>query len=315
MTDSVSLVVAGPVTIDLVLGIDAMPSAAGSAVANEMLVAAGGKGANPAVTAAKLGASVRLIGAVGDDPQGREAIRQLRGDGIDVDAVTHIPGAMTGQIVHLVERHGRRRYIEHPGANDQLRPRPRDVAQACRDARVVVISTAIPADALEVLVAGARDADARVVADLAGPRETSAAILGSVDIVRGDATEVGEIIGCHVNDFASATDAARRLCQRGPSIAIVQAGEEGNVIVAGDHALSVSHAPVTVVDPTGGGDAFIAAFAVALGRDQDLTSAALLATAVAGHTVSHLGGRPTFTDEAALWTAAERCAVSEGHAG
>jgi ribokinase len=230
--------VAGPITIDVVLRIDAMPSAAGSTVANEILVAAGGKGANPAVTAAKLGATVRLVGAVGDDPQGREAVLQLHHDGIDLDAVSRIPGAMTGQIVHLVEPQGRRRYIEHPGANGHFHPRPRDIAHACRDARLVVISTAMPADAVKMLVLG-----------------------------------------------------------------------------AGDRALSVSHAPVTVVDPTGGGDAFIAAFAVALGRDEDLRTAALLATAAAGHTVSHLGGRPTFTDETALWSLAERCAVSEAHAG
>lgn len=315
MTDSVALVVAGPITTDLTLAINAVPSAAGSAFATEMRVAAGGKGANPAVTAAKLGASVRLIGAVGEDPYGREALRQLDQDGIDVSAVAGIPGAMTSQIVHLVEPHGRRRYLEYPGATDHLCPPRHETARVCRDAGLVLISTAVPADALTALVAGARDAKARVIADLAGLPDPSAAILGCVDVVRGDATEVGEILGCHVNDFASATDAARQLCQRGPSIAIVQAGDEGNVIVAPRRALSVSHAPVTVVDPTGGGDAFIAAFAVAMGRDQDLATAARLAAGAAGHTVSHLGGRPTFIHESELWAVADRCEVCEAHAG
>lgn len=83
-------------------------------------MAAGGKGGNPAVTAARLGASVRLLGAVGADRAGELALAQLREDGIDVGRVARLEGEVTGQIVHLVEPDGRRRYVEWRGANQAV---------------------------------------------------------------------------------------------------------------------------------------------------------------------------------------------------
>lgn len=162
----------------------------------------------------------------------------------------------------------------------------------------VLLSTALPAPVVESAADGARRAGATVVADLAGDPETAAAILDRVDVARGEAEEISELVGAPVRGFASATAAARRLLARGPSTVIVQAGEQGNVVLTGERELHVSQALLELVDPTGGGDAFIAAFAVAHGRGQSLSAASRLAAAAAGHAVSQLGGRPTFRDAA-----------------
>lgn len=310
-TEPVQLLVAGPVTRDLTLRVRALPPDGGSAVAEEIRVSAGGKGGNPAVTAARLGASVRLLGAVGADRAGELALVQLREDGIDVGRVARLEGEVTGQIVHLVEPDGRRRYVEWRGANQAVAFSPEQVRSACRDRPTVLLSTALPAGAVECVADGAGAMGATVIADLAGDPETAAAILDRVDVARGDADEIAELVGAPVRGFASATAAARSLLARGPSTVIVQAGEQGNVVLTAEHELHVSQAPVELIDPTGGGDAFIAAFAVARGRGEPLSVASQLATAAAGHAVSRLGGRPTFRDEAELWVIARECRVEE----
>lgn len=298
---AVELLVVGPITRDLTLAIDAIPPAGGSVAAEATRAAVGGKGGNPAVAAARMGARVRLLGAVGDDPVAHDVLGQLRADGISTELVQRLPATGTGQIVHLVEPGGSRRYVESRGANEQLALEPARVATACRGADAVLVSTALPRAAVEAAVAGAGQADVPVVADLAGEADTSRAILPGAAIVRGDGDEVGELTGIEIDGFDSARAAAERLLALGPRQALVQAGGDGDLVLGADGAeLRLPHLPVTLVDPTGGGDAFVSVFTVLTARGADLELAARLAEAAAAHTVSHLGGRPTFTGEAEL---------------
>lgn len=302
----VDVVVVGPVTRDISLRIEGLPPAAGSAIAGEIRVAAGGKGGNPAVCAARLGARVRLLGAVGDDGAGREVLAQLAQDGIDVSAVTCCRGATTGQIVHLVEPGAARRYVESQGANAQLKLGRERMARRCRPGTVALVSTALPRAAVEDAVHGAADAGARVIVDLAGESDTSRAALAGADVVRGDADEIGELTGCPVRDFGSARTAAERLLAQGPTVAIVQAGEEGDLVLSSEGEIRLPHLPVPAVDPTGAGDALVTTFAVLVSGGAQLKTAARLAAAAAAHTVGHLGGRPSFSGEAELAALARR---------
>lgn len=300
MGDAGDLVVVGPVTRDLTMLIDGIPADGGSAVAAEMRVAAGGKGANPAVCARRLGARVRLIGAVGDDAAADEVLAELLADGIDVSGVARYPDAATGQIVHLVQPGGRRRYVESRGANERLSLTAEQVAAACPRNAAVLVSTALPQGAVRAAVDGARAAGALVVADLAGEVETSRAILGASHVVRGDVHEIGELTGCAIGDFASARAAAERLRAQGPRIAIVQAGGDGDLIFDGQTELRLSRLPVDAIDPTGAGDALVTTFTVLHARGETLARAGRLAAAAAAHTVAGLGGRPRFQGEADL---------------
>lgn len=297
----VDLLVVGPITRDLTLAIDAVPPSGGSTAAGAIRVAAGGKGGNPAVGAARVGARVRLVGAVGDDAVADEVLAQLRGDGIGVELVQRLSGTGTGQIVHLVEPGGRRRYVENRGANERLVLDRSQIASACRGAAAALVSTALPRAAVAAAVAGAGDAGVPVVADLAGEVDTSRAILAAATVVRGDGDEVGALTGVEIDGFDSARTAAERLLALGPRRAIVQAGAAGDLVLGADGAeLRLPHLPVAVVDPTGGGDAFVSVFTVLDARGADLDVAGRLAAAAAAHTVAHLGGRPTFAGEADL---------------
>lgn len=217
-----------------------------------------------------------------------------------MSGVARCPGVPTGQILHLVEPDGHRRYVEVVGANGRLRPAARDVAAACAPAATLLLSTAVPQAAAEVAVAAAREAGARVVVDVAGDVETSRAVLAGAHVVRGDADEVSALVDRTVCDFDSAAEAARRILSHGGELAVVQAGDAGEVVVSAEQELRVPRRPVPVVDPTGGGDALVATLAVLLARGRPLDEAAHLASAAAAHTAAKLGGRPAFRDEAEL---------------
>lgn len=291
------MVVVGPVTRDVTVWVSELPLAGGSAVAERLIVAAGGKGANPAVCAARLGAHVRIVGAVGADLASAEALTQLESDAIDVGHVQCHPGDETGQIVHIVEPGGRRRYLELRGANEHLTLQPGIISQLCAPDTVVLISTALPRAAVEAAAAGARRAAKLVCADLAGDPAVSRGILSHLDLARSDASEASALTGCDVHDFSSAAVAAARLRQHGPRVAAIQAGADGDLVQSDDAEIRVPRHRVSVIDPTGGGDAFIATLIVLLARGQPLKDAAELASAAAAHTVAHLGGRPTFNSE------------------
>jgi ribokinase len=127
-----------------------------------------------------------LIGAVGDDQTGRAVLAELRDEGIDVGLVRRCGSVETGQIVHLVESGGRRRYVEHVGANSRLRLSAQEMRQQCTADTVAVISTALERAPVVAAVRGARLAGVTTVVDRAGEPGTAQAVLDSADLVRGD---------------------------------------------------------------------------------------------------------------------------------
>jgi ribokinase len=163
----------------------------------------------------------------------------------------------------------------------------------CSAETVALISTALGSQPAVAAARGARVAGAFVVVDLAGEPATAASVLDSADLVRGDSSEISVLVGVDVRDFATAARAAELLLARGPQIAVVQAGD---LVLTPRQAVRLRRLPVTVVDPTGAGDAFVASLAVLLASGVELQTAAELAAAAAAaaHTVSHLSGRPAY---------------------
>jgi ribokinase len=282
------LIVAGPITRDTTMLVDGIPAAGGSAVARELRVAAGGKGASPARIAAGLGAHVRLLGAVGDDETGDAVLRELVALGRDVTGVHRLSGP-TGQIVHVVEPGGARRYFEARGANGELRLRADEITRACAPGTTLLLSTAIPADAVEIAASSAAASGARVVVDAAGEPAVSRAVLPHADVVRCDAGEAEALTGMRVTGWESAEAAARGLLDTGPRLAVVQAAGEGDVAVTRARAIRLPRLDVSLTDPTGSGDALVATLAVELARGAMLEDAARRASRAAALAVTHLG--------------------------
>ncbi|WP_236808698.1 PfkB family carbohydrate kinase [Amycolatopsis albispora] len=281
------VVVAGQVGRDLVLHVPELPPPHGSAEVGRRQEMLGGKGANIAVALAQLSAAVSLIGVVGDDRVADDVLARAQADGIDTRCVVRRPGAETGLIVELLTEDGHWRYLEHLPeklTEDDIQA----AAPTLTAASSVVVQLQQPSDAA---LAAARMANGRVVLDGA-PADNTRALLASADVLRVDQREGELLTGYQLDSAEAALRAGRELLDQGPSLVVLEAGQDGNAFVWPDGEVVLPLTGGRPVDTTGGGDAMVAALTFALTRGAGPHKAAALAVAASGATVARPGGRP-----------------------
>jgi ribokinase len=294
------VIVAGQIARDLVLVVDDVPGAGQSAAVRQRREMLGGKGANQAVALAQLGMRVALLGVVGDDDAGQQALDQARADGIDVSAVQRRDGTATGLVVDVVDRAGRWHYLEDLPPSVLLTEA--DVAAAASlfaGARWVSIQLQQPPEAALAAARRAREAGGKIALDGApADGEHHADLLALADVVRADAREAAILTQTPAGDASQAREAAAGILRRGPSVVALAVDGTGNLVAwpGGDLLIPLTDTPVA--DTTGAGDAFMAALITALDRGDDPARAGRLAVAAAGATVGHPGGRPALTRHA-----------------
>jgi ribokinase len=291
---SCPVVILGQIARDLVLRIDEVPAAHRSTDVSARREMLGGKGANIAVGLAQLGVPVAVLGVVGDDLVGGQLIEQCVRDGLDTRAVVRRPGAESALMVDIVTADGRWRYLESVPAGTLVTAADvRAHASLLGSTGTMIIQLQQPGDAALAAVA-AVGPDCRIVLDGVPESDHSVrhALLASATVLRCDSREAELLTGRPIPSSAAARAAARELLAAGPDLVVFAVGDEGNLGVWPGGEVLVPLADAPVVDATGGGDAFVAALTWALSHDTDLASAVRLATAAAGLTVTHLGGRP-----------------------
>jgi ribokinase len=254
---------------------------------------AGGKGANQAVAAARLGADVRMVGRVGDDDFGRELLAGLRGEGVDTDGVQIAPGTSTGIAMIAVDRTGENHITVAPGANGEVGGL--DAALALAEAGdVLVISAEIPASAIRAALAPPRSS--LIVLNLAPVPADPVALLaegGGPDWLVLNEPEAATILGRPVVGLAAAERAAADLAA-GLRHVVVTAGAEGAALAEpSGNTLAVPGFPVQVADTVGAGDTFTGALAVALAAGATASDAVRAATAAAATAVTRSGAQDT----------------------
>jgi ribokinase len=288
------VVVVGQVARDLVLLVDELPAAGTSGAVRERQETLGGKGANQAVSLAQLGASVALVGVVGDDAEAERLLDRARADGIDVRSVVRRAGSRTGLIVDVVDAHARWRYLEDLPSTVLLTEQDIEAnTDLLAGARAVTVQLQQPATAALAAARAAHAAGTLVVLDGAPTDDDAvAALLACADVVRADTREAALLVGHEIPDVPAAVRAGREVLERGPRLVVLAAGPAGNVVVWPDGADVIPLRDVPVVDPTGAGDAFTAALTLAVVRGADPMTAGGVATAAAAATVGHAGGRP-----------------------
>ncbi|WP_346768865.1 PfkB family carbohydrate kinase [Crystallibacter degradans] len=287
------VVVVGQVARDLVLSIDDLPEEGGSATVRERREMLGGKGANQGVACRQLGARVELVGVVGDDAAGREVLEQAVDDGIGVAGVVRRAGARTALLLDLVGPPGVRRLVED--VDDQVLLRPDDVEgcrESLRSADAVLVQLQQPGPA----VAAALDAcaeDALVVADGApADEDTRRRVLSRADVVRADSAEIQALVGWKPDGEQDVVRAAQELLSQGPRVVALSVSGGGDVIAWPDGHVVMPLLGEEPVDPTGGGDSFVAALTMALLAGETPELAAWWAAVAAADVVRRPGGRP-----------------------
>jgi ribokinase len=289
---SSSVVVVGSINEDVVLLLSRAPQPGETVTAERSTRRAGGKGANQAVAAARAGATVRMIGRVGDDATGERMLEDLRREGVDADAVRALPGVATGTAYITVTADGENTIVLDPGANARLSA---DDVTAHRDAlagaAVMLAQLEVPVDTVAAAVRAARDAGVRPVVTLAPAQEVPAELLTGLDPLLVNEHEAGFLLGVD-NVAEDVPGSARRLLDLGPTSVVITLGPQGAVLADSDGVQQLPALKVhEVVDTTGAGDAFAGVLASALARGASLSEGVQAGLAAGAESVGHAGAR------------------------
>ena len=311
------VVVVGGANVDYLVRGPALPTPGATVRGTEFQEAPGGKGANQAVAAARLGAHVALVARVGADRRGDDLLERLAAEGVETCYVVRDQSERTGVAVVQVDARGEKQILTAPGAN--LRLGVGDVEAAgplIRSARVLLTQLEAPLDTAMEAARVAHDAGARVVLDPAPAIPLPDELLRLLDVIRPNAGEARVLTSVEVRDRASARRAADVLLARGAGAAVVQAGGEGNLLVWSSGEYWLPHIPVVSVDATGAGDAFAAALAVQLAEECSLPEAGRFASAAAALATMKLGAQAALPGRAeVLALLAEQGAAARTGAG
>ncbi len=290
------IVVVGSINADMVVRSDRLPGPGETVTGGRFVMAPGGKGANQAVAAARLGAEVTLIAKTGRDPLGDQAVENYRREGIVTDWILRDPQHATGVALILVDRQGENLISVASGANHALRPE--DIARAAepiRTADVVLLQLEIPLETVQHTARLAAEAGVAVILDPApapgGPLDR--ALLEQVAYLTPNQSEAERLTGVRVEGESSARIAAERLLDSGVRQAIITMGADGALVAGPDRAVLIPASEVDARDSTAAGDAFNGGLAVALARGVGLQHAVREASLVAALSVTRLGAQPS----------------------
>ncbi|WP_210576687.1 ribokinase [Streptomyces sp. GESEQ-4] len=286
------LLVVGSANADLVIGVERRPAAGETVLGSDLTVHPGGKGANQAVAAARLGARTVLLARVGDDDHGRLLLDSQRAAGVDTVGVL-VGGAPTGVALITVDPSGDNSIVVSPGANARLTPPDvRIAASLFQASRVVSAQLEIP---LETVVEVARNVvdGSRFVLNPSPPRPLPSELLAACDPLIVNEHEAKVILGeAAVGD--SPEDWARILLAKGPRSVVVTLGADGALVASKEGVTRVPSVKVNAVDTTGAGDAFTGALAWKLSAGASLVEAAAYAARVGAAAVTKPGAQESF---------------------
>lgn len=297
------IVVVGSVNVDTVIRVPRLPAPGETVLATEASGHLGGKGANQAVAAARLGRRVGLVGLVGDDAGGAGVRTALAAEGIDLAGLGERVGVGTGTAVVQVDETGENCITVVAGANGDLDAGAvRTAADALARALVTVVQLEIPDDAVAAAV---ELAGGTVVLNPSPARPVSDAVLARVDLLVVNRSELAFLAGA---DEPETVERAARLAAQlsGPRAVVVTLGADGAVLVRDGDVIEVPAVRVEqVVDPTGAGDTFAGALADALVRGDALADAVRWAVRAAAITVTGPGAQSAMPTRDQVLAAAE----------
>lgn len=297
---TVELVVVGSLNVDKVVYCQRVPDDGETLVAEQYGQGFGGKGANQAVMAARLGARVAMIGCLGDDDLGDATIANLATMGVDSTGITRVAGVSSGVASIWVDATGSNRILIVPGANGALTADHVTDALAGRRPYAVVAQLETPQAATAAAFDSARAVGALTVLNPAPAAPVEPAVLAHVDWLVANESEFDLLHGCGPTTDAVAAAAAEWRCG-----VVVTLGDAGAIVAASTEAAASVPAPaVTAVDTTGAGDAFVGTFAVGLAAGLTPGEAVRLGCVAGALSVQRQGTQTSFPTAAELETAA-----------
>jgi ribokinase len=285
-----AIAVVGSINMDVAVRVAVLPQPGETVLGADAVLSLGGKGANQAVAAARLGADTRLIGCLGADAFGEAARQALMAEKIDLDGVRAVVSAATGVALITIGGDGQNMISVSPGANAVLSVATiLSHASTLSTSRILLLQNETPVEAAHAAIQVARAAGALVICDPAPASGYDPVLIAAADIITPNETEAAMLTGVAVKDRASALAAARWLVARGARNAIVKLGADGVVHAGREGEGHVAAPPVVAVDTVAAGDCFNGALAVALAEGMVFREALSFACRAAAIAVTRPG--------------------------
>lgn len=292
--EAATIAVVGSSNMDLVVKSKRIPVTGETILGGDFIMVPGGKGANQAVAAAKLGAQVFFIAKLGDDIFGLQSLNNFKKEGVDTKYVLQTQEAPSGVALIMVDDEGNNVIVVAPGANHKLTPD--DVKEAEPDiasSGALVAQLEVPIETIEFAAELANKSNVPFILDPAPAQKLSAELLNMVDVLTPNETEAQILTGIEVKDQGSAEAAAQKLLECGVKNVILTMGASGYLSVGKEGTEFVTARKVTAADSTAAGDAFTGSLAVGMAQGQTLSEAALFANDVAAISVTRMGAQPS----------------------
>jgi ribokinase len=291
------IIVFGSINMDLVTKTPRLPAAGETITGYNFFTAGGGKGANQAVAAARLGIPTQIVGRVGGDEFGRQLLADLQTAGVQTDGVLVEETTSSGVAVITVDDAGENNIIIIPGANGQLNET--DVARLSDrlpGAAALLMQLEIPLPIVQLAAQAAHSIGIPVILDPAPAQSIPAELYPLVDIITPNQLEASQLVGFPVDGEEAAVQASAVLRQRGVATAIVKLGDRGVFCATASETFFVPAFSVQAVDTVAAGDAFNGALAVALAEGRPLREAVVWGAAAGALSATKAGAQPSLPE-------------------
>lgn len=278
----VKIVVVGSASIDLTVIADKRPNAGETIIGNQLLLSAGGKGANQAVAAARLGAEVSFVGCVGNDSYGQDIIKNFKRNNVNINYLSVVETVTTGT-AHIILAEGDNSIVVVPGANLHVN---RQIIDNAKDeilsADIVMVQQEIPMDSIEYLSSICGENNISLLLNPAPIQATPASVIANATFITPNEHEANAI-------FPALS--LQQALQNNPYKLIVTQGSAGALYHDGTNIVTIDGFKVNALDTTGAGDTFNAAFAVAVAEKKSFAESVKFANAAAALSVQKLGAQ------------------------
>ena len=286
------ITVLGSINMDLIGTVQRLPAPGETVAGSAFATAAGGKGANQALAAARAGGAVRMVGAVGDDHFAEPALAHLAAEGVDLSAIRRVDGA-TGTALILVESSGENIIAVIPGANGEIRTRgAAEAIGAMSSGDHLVLQLEIPAPAIRTALDAARERGVTSVLNIAPLTEHAVELAADADIVIANETEFERLAGVSDMEPEARQKTLMELHGRSGQTIIVTLGADGVIATRDGSLLRAASLPIDPVDTVGAGDTFCGYLAAGLDRGAPFETALRRAAAAGSLACLKAGAQP-----------------------
>ena len=285
------IIVVGSANTDMVVKAKTLPLPGETSLGGEFFMNAGGKGANQAVAAARLGGDVLLVAKVGDDIFGKQTIEGLQKEKINTSFIFIDKTAPSGTALINVNAQGENCIVVAPGANANLLPADIAKVKGMEAAQILLMQLEIPIATIEQVAKNAKQNHQKMIINPAPAQKLSDELLNGLFLLTPNETEASILTGIHVVDEATAAEAANIFLTKGVQNVIITLGKQGAYFQNNEEHFLVAAPIVQALDTTAAGDTFSGAIAVAITEDKSWKQAIEFAVKAASIAVTRLGAQ------------------------